>query len=94
MISRMSPSWSEVKAEFINQVVDKIFESDGGPNFNNLYSRCVYPMSSIYVIQLIELKTLHDKIKKCLPLEQFLAEQLAASDVEVVIEGLYLPTNK
>ena len=85
--------WSELKAFTIYEIVHTLFADEGGHNYNNFYSKCVHSMSSPFVTKLLEKKTLQDKMRTCLPLEQYLTKELAASHVEIVLEGLYFPTN-
>ena len=85
--------WSELKAFTIYEIVHTLFAEEGGHNYTNFYSKCIHTMASSFVTKLLEKRTLHDKMRTCLPLEQYLTKELAASHVEIVLEGLYFPTN-
>ena len=91
--SRASPyDWSDVKAQSLCHVVETIFENSGGPDFDNFFSQCCHPLTSTYIQLLIDRKTWDEKLRNCLALQHFLTDEIAASQVEVVLEGLYLPT--
>ena len=85
--------WSELKAFTIYEIIHTLFAKEGGHNYKNFYSKCVHSMSSSFVNKLLEKRTLQDKLRTCLPLEQYLTKELAASQIEIVLEGLFFPTN-
>ena len=74
-----------MKSEFKNSQ----YQIEYYPQIFILFSPII---ASTYIQLLIDRKTWDEKLRDCLALQHFLTDEIAASQVEVVIEGLYLPT--
>ena len=52
--------------------------SGAAPTYTNFQMKCIYSMNSAKMKSLANYKTLEEQLKTCLPLEQFLAREIAA----------------
>ena len=52
--------------------------SGAAPTYTNFQMKCIYSMNSTKMKSLANYKTLDEQLKACLPLEQFLAREIAA----------------
>ena len=82
----------EKNAYVIYQVLERLLECK--PTYSNFYCKYILSLKSKEVERLANYRTVRERLELFLPLRQYIAQELAAQQGELFIEGLYAPTKE
>ncbi len=72
-------NWCDTRSMAVFRTLEKLLGSD--PKFANFFSTFTSPLDSRKVRRLATTRTIAERLELCLPLKQYLSEQLAAQQV-------------
>ncbi len=82
----------ERKAQTVYDILERLLEAK--PGYANFFSRFLHPLESRVIHRLASFRTVREKVDACLPLRIFIAQELAAQQVELIVEGVYAPSQE